>query len=130
MAMSPERWREVEAVLERALERAPAERAAFLNEVCGNDPALRQEVESLLRADLRATGFLEPPDPSATRETGTQGSLEGSDLAERLQKGLGAAYVIERELGGGGMSRVFVAEETALGRQVVVKILPPELAAG
>jgi serine/threonine-protein kinase len=36
-------------------------------------------------------------------------------------------YRVERELGGGGMSRVFVAKETALGRQVVVKVLPPDL---
>ena len=43
---------------------------------------------------------------------------------------LGAAYRIERELGGGGMSRVFLAEEVRLGRQVVVKVLPPEMAAG
>jgi serine/threonine protein kinase/tetratricopeptide (TPR) repeat protein len=37
--------------------------------------------------------------------------------------------VLERELGGGGMSRVFVAQETALGRKVVIKVFPPELAA-
>jgi tRNA A-37 threonylcarbamoyl transferase component Bud32 len=43
---------------------------------------------------------------------------------------LGDAYVLERELGGGGMSRVFLALETALGRRVVVKVLLPELAAG
>lgn len=52
-----------------------------------------------------------------------------ADLRERLQTSLGTAYTIERELGGGGMSRVFVAEETALGRRVVVKVLAPELAA-
>ncbi|HEU5260093.1 MAG TPA: protein kinase [Gemmatimonadales bacterium] len=53
-----------------------------------------------------------------------------TDLRERLQAALGAAYRVERELGGGGMSRVFVAEEIRLGRRVVVKVLPPELAAG
>jgi len=37
--------------------------------------------------------------------------------------------VLQRELGGGAMSRVFVAEETSLGRKVVIKVLPPELAA-
>ncbi|MFI5310358.1 MAG: serine/threonine-protein kinase, partial [Gemmatimonadales bacterium] len=51
------------------------------------------------------------------------------DLRDQLQRSLGSAYTIERELGGGGMSRVFLAEETALGRKVVVKVLPPELAA-
>jgi serine/threonine-protein kinase len=52
------------------------------------------------------------------------------DLREQLQKTLGTAYALERELGGGGMARVFVASETRLGRRVVVKVLPPDLAAG
>jgi tRNA A-37 threonylcarbamoyl transferase component Bud32 len=53
-----------------------------------------------------------------------------SSLQDQLQTALGQAYVLERELGGGGMSRVFLALETALGRKVVVKVLLPELAAG
>jgi len=48
-------------------------------------------------------------------------------LGDQLQRTLGAAYTIERELGGGGMSRVFVATETALKRRVVVKVLPGEM---
>jgi serine/threonine-protein kinase len=50
-------------------------------------------------------------------------------LADNLQQHLGSAYTLERELGGGGMSRVFVADDVALGRKVVVKVLPPGLAA-
>ncbi|MGH7516919.1 MAG: protein kinase domain-containing protein [Gemmatimonadales bacterium] len=53
-----------------------------------------------------------------------------SDLAEVLAAALGPQYRLERELGGGGMSRVFVAEEVALGRRVAIKVLPPELAEG
>jgi len=52
------------------------------------------------------------------------------DLRDQLQLTLGNGYTLERELGGGGMSRVFVAEEKSLGRKVVVKILPQEMAAG
>jgi eukaryotic-like serine/threonine-protein kinase len=52
------------------------------------------------------------------------------NLRDQLQERLGSAYVIEEELGGGGMSRVFVAEERALGRRVVVKVLPVELSGG
>ena len=52
-----------------------------------------------------------------------------AELYERLQSALGTAYRLEKELGGGGMSRVFVAEETRLARRVVIKVLPPELAA-
>ena len=50
-------------------------------------------------------------------------------LRDQLQASLGNAYTLERELGGGGMSRVFVALDTALGRRVVVKVLPTEMAA-
>jgi len=50
------------------------------------------------------------------------------DLREQLQQTLGSAFTLERELGGGGMSRVFVATEAALGRRIVVKVLPPESA--
>lgn len=53
-----------------------------------------------------------------------------TNLFDQLQTSLGSAYRLERELGGGGMSRVFLAHESALGRKVVVKVLHPELAAG
>ena len=50
------------------------------------------------------------------------------DLRAQLEQDLGSAFVFERELGGGGMSRVFLATERALGRMVVIKVLPSELA--
>jgi eukaryotic-like serine/threonine-protein kinase len=59
------------------------------------------------------------PDP---RPTGV------SDLIADLRVALADAFRVERELGGGGMSRVFLAEEIALARRVVLKVLPPELA--
>jgi serine/threonine-protein kinase len=52
------------------------------------------------------------------------------DLRAQLQQTLGSDYTLERELGGGGMSRVFVAMDTTLQRKVVVKVLSPELSAG
>ena len=53
-----------------------------------------------------------------------------TSLRDTLQQALGDAYQLERELGGGGMSRVFLATDAALGRRVVVKVIAPELAAG
>jgi serine/threonine-protein kinase len=52
------------------------------------------------------------------------------EFAEHLQNALGSNYQLDHELTGGGMSRVFVATDRVLGRRVVVKVLPPDLAAG
>jgi eukaryotic-like serine/threonine-protein kinase len=51
------------------------------------------------------------------------------ELLRRLQAQLASAYTVESELGGGGMSRVFLAQDHALNRRVVIKVLPPSLAA-
>ena len=56
--------------------------------------------------------------------------METDSFSAELQSALAPAYTIQRELTGGGMSRVFVALEHALGRTVVVKVLKPELGAG
>ncbi len=53
-----------------------------------------------------------------------------ASFQEHLELALGDEYRVVRELGGGGMSRVFLATDVALGRQVVIKVLTPELAAG
>ncbi len=119
--MRQERWREVEELFESALERRPEERAAFLDQACGPDAELRREIESLLNADAGAADFLEPDSRLAP--------LLQPDLLDRLQAALGDRYVLDRELGGGGMSRVFVAEETTLGRRVVVKVFAPTVTA-
>jgi serine/threonine protein kinase/tetratricopeptide (TPR) repeat protein len=68
--------------------------------------------------------LVEPSPPALLRRP------VSDSLRQTLQTSLGTAYTIERELGGGGMSRVYVASESALGRMVVIKLLPPELAAG
>ena len=65
---------------------------------------------------------------SPADELARPGGTVGTELREQLQATLGRGYTLERELAGGGMSRVFVAHERALGRRVVVKILPPDMA--
>ena len=54
---------------------------------------------------------------------------EKTEFEQRLKETLSTAYEIERELGGGGMSRVFVATDRILGRKIVIKVLSPELTA-
>jgi hypothetical protein len=53
-----------------------------------------------------------------------------SPLDEQLAAALGPTLDLERELGGGGMSRVYLARNRRLGRRIVVKVLAPELASG
>lgn len=53
-----------------------------------------------------------------------------SELRERLQAAIGKEYEVGPELGGGVQSRVYAARDTELDRPVVIKVLPPELAAG
>src|SRR6266550_7686002 len=79
--------------------------------------------------DIRFQRMMPPDTPGfkLARLTPSGGSL--SDLREQLQETLGSAYTLERELGGGGMSRVFVAEETRLDRKVVIKVLLPAFGA-
>jgi serine/threonine-protein kinase len=127
--MEQERWRRIEELFQAVQERPAGERADFLKKACADDAELRREVESLLRA-ATDTRFLEPPSPGAPDPTTVSGSPAGPELLARLQQALGAGYRVERELGGGGMARIFVATDTTLGRQVVVKVLAPQLAAG
>jgi len=117
---TPERWREVEAMFLRTRDREPGERALFLEQACGADVALRQEVDSLLAADHGATGFLEPQGAPAPL---------GPVFEAKLRTELAGRYTLERELGSGGMATVYLAEDVRHHRQVAIKILHPELGA-
>ena len=57
----PERWQEIRAMLEKAFDFAPGERAAFLDGACLSDQSLRREVETLLASSEDLRSFLESP---------------------------------------------------------------------
>src|SRR5213592_1028065 len=59
--MKAERWKQVNDLFQSAVERAPGERAGFLDETCNSDEELRREVESLLTSHEQATNFIELP---------------------------------------------------------------------
>jgi serine/threonine-protein kinase len=133
--MSRDRWGRLEPLVDAALELPVAERGAYCDRIAATDPALGAELRRLIRraeathglftdAAVERLGLLfddtGPGEPGATEP----------DLLGVLQAALGTAYTLEREIGGGGMSRVFVANEAGLGRKVVIKVLSPELAAG
>jgi len=81
--MTPERWREIERLYHAALERSTGERAAFLTEACGNDDALRRELESLLEHQVRATDFIETPAGAGRLATAVR-RLEASSFPGRF----------------------------------------------
>jgi serine/threonine-protein kinase len=120
--MRRESWQRVDAVFAAALEVPAAELAAFLDQACGAEPGLRQEVESLLEADAaagaRASGFLAAPDVRAATEPGAGHSLL------RPGQTLGP-YRLNERLGAGGMGEVFAAERVdgELERQVAIKVI-------
>ena len=115
--MSPERFERVREIYHAALDRSSGERAAFLEQACAGDVALKGEVQSLLAADAQAGSFLGIPD--AAFDTQPIGPA-GAKLTGRV---LGS-YEVLSQLGAGGMGEVYLARDARLGRNVAIKVLP------
>jgi serine/threonine-protein kinase len=113
MATSP--WRRVEALFDEAAGLPAAERAAFLTGACGEDLAMRAEIESLLAADAKAAEFLGRP-AVAVASLPPPPTLVGRRVGQ---------YRVQAKLGEGGMSTVYLAvrADDAYQQKVALKVL-------
>ncbi|MFV2070403.1 MAG: protein kinase, partial [Pirellulales bacterium] len=109
-------------IFKTAVKLPPEERQAYLDKACGDNPALRQEVESLLRASDVDDSFLEKPaaDPNVLSPT-----VDLRPITETAGSRIGP-YQLLQQIGEGGMGVVYLAEQLEpVRRKVALKIIKP-----
>jgi tetratricopeptide (TPR) repeat protein len=118
--MTLERWQRVDEIFQAAIERHPAERAAFLDKCCADDQELRTEVESLISCDKQGLSFVDEP---AFQKAAGLLIVDEPQLRDGQHIG---HYEIAGLIGRGGMGEVYGAKDLRLNRRIALKLLPAD----
>ncbi len=120
--MNEERLLKIEEIYHKAWDIPLNERSSFLNDACGDDLELIQEVESLLSFAEKESSIIDTPPMDVAAEM-----LSKDEHSEIIGREIGH-YKILSHIGTGGMGEVFLAEDSKLERLTAIKFIKPEIA--
>ena len=120
--ITPDRWQQIKEIFHSARARTTAERSDFLDEACGDDVSMREEVDALLTADADNEGFLSSP----AYEFAV--GMLASDASEFSAGEKVGRFEILSSLGAGGMGQIYLAYDPQLSRKIALKLISPEFA--